>query len=175
MAVVVGRVLARSRSRLCCRMCSWITDRDARSRPRTITRSPRLIISECNVVIFSGLLSNARGASWHFGSIPKSEWAFRVAPRLTWSSRCFTDLATRYCNRLRVPFVYRPRARPRQPMLSSPFPFLSTVKSLPEEWFQITTTMSPKAISDIEPIDCHVRRSRKTYCQVSCLNCSILY
>jgi hypothetical protein len=46
--------------------------------------------------------------------------------------------------------------RPQQPILSSPFPFLSTVKSLPEEWFQITTTICPKAISDIEPIDCHL-------------------
>jgi hypothetical protein len=48
-------------------------------------------------------------------------------------------------------------------MLSSPFPFLSTVKSLPEEWFQITTTMYPKATSDmeLEPIDCHVRHGRK--------------
>lgn len=55
-----------------------------------------------------------------------------------------------------VAFTYQPRTRPSQPVLSSPFPFLSTVKSLPEEWFQITSTISAKSISNIEPIDCHV-------------------
>jgi hypothetical protein len=89
--MVVGRVLARSRSRPCCRMCSWITDRDARSLPRTIIRPPMLRISGCNAAISSGSLSSARGASWHFGSSRKSEWAFRVAPGLTRRSRCLSD------------------------------------------------------------------------------------
>ena len=93
-------------------------------------------------------------------------WAFWVflptseTPR----RRCvvFSDCAltvlklVRFVDRLIIPFVYQPRTRPQQPILSSPFPFLSTVKSLPEEWLQITTTIRPKAISDIEPIDCHV-------------------
>ncbi|KAH9065307.1 hypothetical protein EDB87DRAFT_1672662 [Lactarius vividus] len=58
--------------------------------------------------------------------------------------------------RLTIPFTYRSRLRPPQPILPSPFPFLSTIKSLPEEWFQVTSTMAVKPHSDIEPIDCHL-------------------
>jgi hypothetical protein len=57
--------------------------------------------------------------------------------------------------KLMVAFVYQPRTRPLQPVLSSPFPFLSTVKSSPEEWFQITSTISTKS-NTIGPIDCHL-------------------
>ena len=62
-------------------------------------------------------------------------------------------------DRLMVAFVYQPRTRPLQPVLSSPFPFLSTVKSSPEEWFQITSTISTKS-NTIGPIDCHVSPSQ---------------
>ncbi|KAH9042012.1 hypothetical protein EDB85DRAFT_1857378 [Lactarius pseudohatsudake] len=58
--------------------------------------------------------------------------------------------------KLTIPFTYRSRFRPPQPILPSPFPFLSTIKSLPEEWFQVTCTMAVKPHSDIEPIDCHL-------------------
>jgi len=58
--------------------------------------------------------------------------------------------------KLIIPFTYRSQYRPPQPILPSPFPFLSTIKSLPEEWFQVTSTMAVKSHSDILPIDCHL-------------------
>jgi hypothetical protein len=59
--------------------------------------------------------------------------------------------------KLTIPFTYRSQLRPPQPILPSPFPFLSTIKSLPEEWFQVTSTMTVKSQhSDIEPIDCNL-------------------
>ncbi|KAH9969730.1 hypothetical protein BC827DRAFT_1257562 [Russula dissimulans] len=59
--------------------------------------------------------------------------------------------------KLIIPFAYHPRTRAPQPILSSPFPFLSTVKTVPEEWFQITSTIDPKANnSDIAAIDVHL-------------------
>lgn len=58
--------------------------------------------------------------------------------------------------KLTIPFTHRFQCRPPQPILPSPFPFLSTIKSLPEEWFQITSTMAVKSHSDILPIDCHL-------------------
>ena len=59
--------------------------------------------------------------------------------------------------RLTIPFTHRFQCRPPQPILPSPFPFLSTIKSLPEEWFQVSSTMGVKLHADIPPIDCHVR------------------
>jgi len=60
-----------------------------------------------------------------------------------------------------IPFAYHPRTRAPQPILSSPFPFLSTVKTVPEEWFQITSTIDPKVNdSDIAAIDVQVSRAK---------------
>ena len=162
--MVVRRVLACSRSRRCCRRCSRITGRDARSRPRTITLPPRHGTCARNATISFGSLLSARGVSWLSGSSLKSECIvgvprlFRDAPAPFFSDSALTETRSfvHFIDRLIIPFVYQPRTRPQQPILSSPFPFLSTVKSLPEEWFQVTTTIRPKAISDIEPIDCHV-------------------
>lgn len=66
------------------------------------------------------------------------------------------------CCRLTFPFTHRFQCRPPQPILPSPFPFLSTIKSLPEEWFQVTSTMVVKSHADILPIDCHVSQANST-------------
>jgi hypothetical protein len=95
---------------------------------------------------------------------------WKLPKKYVWQNPTFSHTLPRFpgesltyvaCDRLMVPFAYQPRMRPPQPVLSTPFPFLSTVKSLPEEWFQITSTMSPKSIfSYMDPIDCHVSPSQ---------------
>ncbi|THH16239.1 hypothetical protein EW146_g4359 [Bondarzewia mesenterica] len=57
---------------------------------------------------------------------------------------------------LRTPLIFLPRTRPHQPIISSPFPFYATIKSLPEEWYQIISTMLSLNDSGIEPIECHL-------------------
>ncbi|EIM85915.1 uncharacterized protein STEHIDRAFT_80011 [Stereum hirsutum FP-91666 SS1] len=55
--------------------------------------------------------------------------------------------------KLTVPFIYKPRTRPHQPILPSSLPFLPSIKSLPEEWHQTTSTMGTYLRATIEPID----------------------
>lgn len=60
-------------------------------------------------------------------------------------------------DRLVAEIIYRPRARAYRPILSSPFPFSSTIKAVPEEWRQIPSEMiSYPSQSHLEPIDCLV-------------------
>ncbi|KAI0315894.1 hypothetical protein OF83DRAFT_1084650 [Amylostereum chailletii] len=55
---------------------------------------------------------------------------------------------------LSVKLLYAPKSRPHQPILSCPFPFNSTIKTLPEEWHQVSSSVTPKANSKFKPIEC---------------------
>ncbi|ETW81855.1 hypothetical protein HETIRDRAFT_36931, partial [Heterobasidion irregulare TC 32-1] len=57
---------------------------------------------------------------------------------------------------LNVPLMYHPRTRPHQAIIPSAFPFLSTIKSVPEEWHQVISTMSTTSSAKIAPIECHL-------------------
>jgi hypothetical protein len=61
---------------------------------------------------------------------------------------------------------YIPRARPHRPILSSPFPFLSALKSLPEEWYHINAPMASTS-PQVNDIDCNVRYFIHTATNVS--------
>ncbi|KAF5389225.1 hypothetical protein D9757_003541 [Collybiopsis confluens] len=50
-----------------------------------------------------------------------------------------------------TPFIYRPRKRPPQPII--PTGFLSTVKILPEEWYQTVSVLKARPRTKLEPID----------------------
>ncbi|SRR6266851_3470886 len=146
-----------------CRRRSRIRVRAARFRLRTISCTPMLRTSARNAAMSYGSSSSAGGPSWGFGNYPKSECCASASTPFTApsiegelsDSRLLND-GRLFDDRLEVPFVYQPRTRAPQPILSLPFPFLSTVKSSPEEWFQITSTIAPKDNSEVEPIDCHV-------------------
>ncbi|THH20605.1 hypothetical protein EW146_g778 [Bondarzewia mesenterica] len=56
--------------------------------------------------------------------------------------------------RLSTQLVYHPRSRPLRSILPCPFPFLSTVKSLPDEWHQVITTIPSMPGSTAVPINC---------------------
>lgn len=65
---------------------------------------------------------------------------------------------TQFCSSHILPLIYRPRSRARGPLthISSLF---STIKLLPEEWFQVVSKMGVKEGSRLSPIECHVRIS----------------
>ncbi|KAI0040044.1 hypothetical protein FA95DRAFT_1503395 [Auriscalpium vulgare] len=58
--------------------------------------------------------------------------------------------------KLTVPFLHRPRTRPIQPILACPFPFLTTIKTLPEEWHEVVSSMSAKDDIELKEINCHL-------------------
>ncbi|KAI0027746.1 hypothetical protein K488DRAFT_60564 [Vararia minispora EC-137] len=61
----------------------------------------------------------------------------------------------RRSNSLVVPFDYIPRARPHRPVLVSPFPFLSFVKSTPEEWHQVNVPIA-SVLPSLSGVDCNL-------------------
>ncbi|KAH7909826.1 hypothetical protein BJ138DRAFT_1114654 [Hygrophoropsis aurantiaca] len=55
---------------------------------------------------------------------------------------------------LTVGLQYIPRCRPHAPLLPSHLPFMSTVKSSPEEWHQVMTIMKTSRASGLTPVEC---------------------
>ncbi|KAN0087513.1 hypothetical protein V8E55_006134 [Tylopilus felleus] len=55
---------------------------------------------------------------------------------------------------VKVPLVYRPQSRPHLPMLPSELPFLSTVKSSPEEWHEVICTVPMTQGSGLAHAEC---------------------
>ncbi|KAG2344490.1 hypothetical protein BDR05DRAFT_882239 [Suillus weaverae] len=53
-----------------------------------------------------------------------------------------------------VPVCYHPRSRPHIPILPSDVPFMTTVKSSPEEWHQVLSTMNATKSSRLTPVQC---------------------
>lgn len=53
-----------------------------------------------------------------------------------------------------VPVCYHPRSRPHTPILPSDVPFMTTVKSSPEEWHQVLSTMNATKSSKLTPVQC---------------------
>ncbi|KAF8073931.1 hypothetical protein FPV67DRAFT_1738932 [Lyophyllum atratum] len=56
---------------------------------------------------------------------------------------------------IKIPFLYRPRTRAHRPIIPSPGLF-STVKTLPEEWYQVFTAVKTQSGMEIEPIHFHL-------------------
>ncbi|KAG1742309.1 uncharacterized protein EDB91DRAFT_306284 [Suillus paluster] len=53
-----------------------------------------------------------------------------------------------------VPVCYNPRSRPHTPILPSDAPFMTTVKTSPEEWHQVLCTMNATNRSKLTPVQC---------------------
>ncbi|KAI0344421.1 hypothetical protein BDW22DRAFT_1305488, partial [Trametopsis cervina] len=58
-------------------------------------------------------------------------------------------------NNVSIPLKYAPRSRPYLPIAPSLYPFLSTVKTCPEDWRQISSNVSYKKRGP-SAIDCHL-------------------
>ncbi|KAF5382467.1 hypothetical protein D9615_002730 [Tricholomella constricta] len=56
---------------------------------------------------------------------------------------------------VKIPFIYYPRTRAHRPIIPSPS-FFSTVKTSPEEWYQVLYEMKMRTPSKVEPIHCHL-------------------
>ena len=52
--------------------------------------------------------------------------------------------------------MYHPRDRPHLPMLPSDLPFMSTLKSSPEEWHEVMCTIPMSQGSGLVQVDCLV-------------------
>ncbi|KAG9315840.1 hypothetical protein JVU11DRAFT_3489 [Chiua virens] len=55
---------------------------------------------------------------------------------------------------IKVPILYRPRSRPQLPMLPTDLPFMSTVKTSPEEWHEAMCTVPMTKGSGLAQIEC---------------------
>ncbi|KAF8442985.1 hypothetical protein L210DRAFT_3396728 [Boletus edulis BED1] len=55
---------------------------------------------------------------------------------------------------VKVPLMYRPQSRPPLPMLPSDLPFMSTVKSSPEEWHEVMCTIPMTQGSGLAHAEC---------------------
>jgi hypothetical protein len=55
-----------------------------------------------------------------------------------------------------MPLNYYPHTRPHRPILSNHLSFMSTIKPAPEEWYQVTCTMTTRPNTGFHPIGCHV-------------------
>ncbi|KAG8214541.1 hypothetical protein J3R82DRAFT_9602 [Butyriboletus roseoflavus] len=55
---------------------------------------------------------------------------------------------------VKVPLMYRPQSRPHLPILSSDLPFMSTVKSSPEEWHEVMCTVPMSQGSGLAHVKC---------------------
>ncbi|KAI0314403.1 hypothetical protein OF83DRAFT_1063871 [Amylostereum chailletii] len=64
----------------------------------------------------------------------------------------FIDSPGRLC----VKIIYFPRSCPPRAMLSVPYPTVSPIKSLPEDWRQIISTLPPQPPSTLAPIQCQL-------------------
>ena len=52
--------------------------------------------------------------------------------------------------------MYRPQSRPHLPLLPSDLPFMSTVKSSPEEWHEVICTIPMTQGSGLAHAECLV-------------------